>query len=245
MIKAEIIADTLSDERKNMPTKLTSSQATRMKTRVANNKLQRATKVNVRKTKIRNIAFALIILTIGGVIGATLGINNERNHNMEAYSGEAYDNGYTDAKKIWLDSVVKANEDTPINLNNISIPETGVIFRDDDKLYCSSTVSDEYNSNQFTDDSLCSNVSLRIDNFKYGELEKVIPNGGRLINNGDGSWVCSTETMGYVDKTLKECLTVLRAETFSQYNEFVNENYTDGDATARLIYVEDANYVTE
>lgn len=208
---------------------MSNSQSKRFKNKIVASRLKRpATPKQLLHLKIKKVLTVIGILSLGAVIGITLGTNIERQNKMIEYGGEAYDTGRVEAEKLWWETVVKQTEKDPVNLSIIKIPTTGVVAREETggSLYCLSTANTDYIQKTYPSTSKCSTVSNRIDNFSVAELEKVIPAGGTLINNGDGSYNCGASKTLFKDKTLKDCITFLRSDMVKQYNVFISEHYT-------------------
>lgn len=208
---------------------INNSKSKRFKNKITASRLNRKpTKKELLRLKIKKVAGIISILVLGAVIGVTLGTNIERQNEMIEYGGEAYDNGYVEAEKLWWETVVKQTSKDPVNLSIIKIPTTGVVAREETggSLYCLTTTNTDYTQSVYPSASKCSVVSNRIDNFSVAELEKVIPAGGTLINNGEGSYDCGASKTLFKDKTLKDCITFLRSDMIKKYNEFISLHYT-------------------
>ena len=219
---------------------MTTANANRFKRRAANHKLKRPQTAKQKLFKIaKKILCITVLLAIGVVGGVTVGTNVERGNEMVEYGGEAFDSGQLEIEKLWWESVVKQASSDPINLNLVVIPPTGVVARSEaaGSLYCVSTTDKLYLSGYYYDSEKCSRVTSRIDNFNVSELERIIPEGGAIVNNGNGSYDCNATQTFFYDKTLKECLTILQTEMTKQYNDFIYENYEEGSERDEL-YIE-------
>lgn len=181
----------------------------------------------VKANTIKKYTKMVGILVLGTLVGATIGISNERDHNMDTYSQQSYDAGITDAKKTWYASIVKANEKDTVDITEISIPIDGIVSRSEDgDLFCKSRITEGVN---FTMGELeqfkCNYVTTRATEFSIGELEKVIPHNGKIERLSDNEYSCNTSSLSYYKVGLDECVSFLRTELNSEYNEFIDTNY--------------------
>lgn len=173
------------------------------------------------------------ILILGTLVGATIGISNERDRNMDTYSQQSYDAGITDAKKTWYASIVKANSAESIDIDKIQMPIDGIVSRSEDgDLFCKSKITEGIN---FTVGELeefkCNYVTTRASEFYVGELEKVIPHNGKIERISESVYSCDTSSLSISRVTLEECVSFLRIELFSEYNDFIDANYLPKDVT--------------
>lgn len=216
------------------------SQSARFKKRVSAQKRNLPlTKKEKRVARTKKWVAVIGMLSLGIIVGITVGVNTERSNTMTEYSGEAYNAGKLESDKVWWESVVKNTASNPTNLDNVKLPAGGVVLRPETggSLYCLSVLIPDYDRLvEYPHENKCSVVS-GTGLFNVGELEKVIPPGGMLINNGGGSWDCGASKTLFSDKPLKDCLTFLREDMIKQYNLFVSTAYTNEEEKG--LYISD------